>query len=707
MPGVEWKSGQLEALAALDRFLAGPDHVFMLKGYAGTGKTTLVSEVCRRLYALERSFFLMAPTGRAARVLAHVTKYPASTIHRKIYSFSEAEADYLEVESGRFQLVFGQVGNQDDANAVYIVDEASMVSDRRTVHEFLRFGTGKLLKDLFHYVDINTGGDRKVVFVGDPAQLPPVGENISPALTHEYLLEEYGIACREHELTEVVRQEEGGILRCAHKLRQAIHSGRYHEIDFDDGLPEICEVEEEDVLSRYLEISEQRPSARGVIITYSNRQVFDYNNLVRQHFFPNISALAPGDIVVVAANSYAYGVELMNGDFGRVLEVSEAVERPPKPVFVNTGKSGADGKPKSQRVELVFRKAVIRFRNRASGFVNIDCRIIENLLFSDQRELTPLETKGLYVDFRNRHPDLKPRTPDFKEALINDPYFNCLRIKFGYAVTCHKAQGGEWDRIIVDFEHSGGKLNEFYFRWAYTAMTRARKGLYAVHTPRVGLIPQAELVTPLSDVPDQVGVLQVPESVLEQGTDPFAAALEHIVRERLREARLELQSVMAHPYQLKVRAGRGNEVVPVMLYWNRQGAVTNVRLEKPMTGNVPQLVLQALNSLCKQRLGVLPPAAPAAAVTSRCASEATSVMSISHPKFFAELGKRLNGAGMTLHELDEKTQFHVHCTVMQGPGCAVLNYYFNGAGRCTRVLPDVAKSNDMELLNQVLGMGGE
>ena len=463
--------GQSVLVARLQRFLDNPDaRVFLLKGYAGTGKTFLMQGLIRHLKDdLHRNVVLMAPTGRAAKVLSARTGEHASTMHSRLYGKGDDNEDADE-----FRLVSVLTVNTDDADTVYVVDESSMVSDVDGGDEFLRFGSGQLLSDFVTYFrDCEGVNQRKILFVGDAAQLPPVRMRVSPALDAVYLREQFNLPSEEFELTDIVRQERGsGIVSTASGIRDSLRRDDFRRLTFDVGKGDVIRVNAADIPQLYLESMGGRLHRRSVMIAHTNVRVRELNRAFRVLYFPGEETICKGDKVMVLLNAWIGGRFLCNGDFGQVLEASPAVEI--RKVSLRR-KAGA---PSDQPVELIFRRAVIRFRDEKGELFAVDGMILENLLESEEGAESNRLRQALYADFRMRNPQLKRGTKEWNEAWAADKYVNALRVRYGYAVTCHKAQGGEWENVFVDCAWKARRHSSSYFRWLYTAVTRATSRLY-------------------------------------------------------------------------------------------------------------------------------------------------------------------------------------------------------------------------------------
>lgn len=469
--------GQETALTKLEAFLASPVQVFMLKGYAGSGKTTILKGLVEYLNAVEKDFALMAPTGRAAKVIREKTGQEAFTIHKSIYSYE----DFVEIEEGdSFYYNYKIRNNMDLSSKIFIVDEASMLSDVKNVGEFFRFGSSQLLADLIDYTRVaEPNVNTKIIFVGDPCQLPPIGDNSSKAFEANYLKEHFNLSSEETEMKEVKRQgEESGILMAAAKLRKSISSRFFNDFNLRSNGKDILSLSYDTFLDNW-----QKAASPKIIIANKNKTCLGLNLQIRKRRFGNANLpIQKNDIVIMGGNNYRKGV--FNGEFAVINEVSE---------IVTQRTIGLRGK---NPVTLYWRDVELVFPDGESNNKIVSGKILENFLWGDNT-LRPEEMQALRVDFKNRNPNLKPKTQEFKEAIMQDEYLNCLLVKYGYAVTCHKAQGGEWDNVFTvwdndnlegfdcftDKQRRAGKTNQDFYRWAYTAITRASKTLYALNPP--------------------------------------------------------------------------------------------------------------------------------------------------------------------------------------------------------------------------------
>jgi len=483
--GYALTTGQAELVNQLKRFLDGKaESVFLLKGYAGTGKTFITKGLTEYFRAIGRNYVLAAPTGKASKVIAKKTLSAAFTIHKTIYSFDDL-VEYRDEDTDgteTFKFYAKLAVNSLSADTVYIVDEASMIADVYQEAEFFRFGTGYLLADFFKFVNLDHNDhSKKVIFIGDDAQLPPVGMNFSPALDADYLFRMHHAHSIGYELSEVVRQKsDSGVIANAIPLREALHAKVFNRLVINFGYSDVKKVEYHDLMARYLESCGGKINGESIVIAHSNSDVGDYNGMIRKHFFPDCPEVVAGDKVMATSNSNAYGFFISNGDFGLIREVLSVAE---KRIVKLKRKIPGSKELETITVSLLFKNVIVGF-NDLEGIAHFfEAKIIEDMLYSKEPGLSSDQSKALYLDFCIRNPDLKRKSTEFKHALKSDPYFNALRLKFGYAVTCHKAQGSEWNHVFVKCKSHQPQLTADYFRWLYTAITRTAHSLHLIDPP--------------------------------------------------------------------------------------------------------------------------------------------------------------------------------------------------------------------------------
>ncbi len=513
---------QKEAVEKIDKFLSSTAQIFLLKGYAGTGKTTILEGIAKYCRKTNRKPTLMAPTGRAARVITEKTGIEGNTIHRTIYSWEiiEEKGDKKEKErkhgddlSYRFHF---QIKNNDESgnnSSIYLVDEASMISNKFSADKYFIFGTGHLLNDLFTYFGNPKHHNRKIVFIGDPAQLPPVGSPNSPALIKEEIRKiNQHFEIWEYELTEVLRQKsDSGILHNSNILRDSIKKKSFSNLTFDTSFNDISEINIPKLWESWNSSVKDKGLDETILITETNATAKELNDLIRNNLFPKKSELQVGDIVIINQNNTIY--KLNNGEFAKVVEVGRVVS-----VNVRIRK-----KPKPVIVPLTFRDLKIEYYNYLSKRKEIIAvKIIENLLHSHIRDLSDDEKDALYIHYRIRtwNKNTYPETPDFALDIKDDIYFNSLRIKYGYAITCHKAQGGEWKNAIIRFEKERKhQANENYFRWVYTSITRSKENLLVINPPKIKLTDKTA-IHPIEQISKKNIPIQY-ESIVSDVSSPF------------------------------------------------------------------------------------------------------------------------------------------------------------------------------------------
>lgn len=444
--------GQNKIIENLANWISEPeyDSVFILNGYAGTGKTTLISAFATTLAELRIKPILLAPTGRAAKVVAQMTGMPAHTIHKKIYrqkSLADAEA--------RFMLNFNK-----EKDAVFIVDEASMIADYSMDGSV--FGSGSLLDDLFEYV--RSGERCRVMFVGDAAQLPPVGHDLSPALNPERM-KVYGPVIYE-TLDEVVRQQmDSGILFNATMVRCMLDAGIYEIPLFDTSFPDFEAISGAEVLEKVEECYARYGRDDVIVITRSNKRANRFNEGIRRLTLCAEEAIESGDMLMVVKNNYHFTEReedckidfVANGDTARLMRIRRYHDL----------------------YGFRFADAVLRFADYDD--YELDCKILLDTLTSEAPALTAEQNKSLFTAIEEDYLDVTNKRERYKK-IREDSYYNAMQVKFGYAVTCHKAQGGQWSAVFVDKMLFGDEeMSRDMLRWLYTAITRATEKLYLVN----------------------------------------------------------------------------------------------------------------------------------------------------------------------------------------------------------------------------------
>jgi ATP-dependent exoDNAse (exonuclease V) alpha subunit len=440
--------------------------IFILKGYAGTGKTTLMSGLIKYLNENEIKFSLLATTGRAAKILSNKTKTPANTIHSHIYVFNELSDDLEKISSlqdnlavddkGQISLVFGLRSFNSTDEKVYIIDESSMVSnivDKSS--SFAEFGSGDLLNDILNF---DTNG--KYIFVGDPCQLPPINQETSPALSKEYIESKYGFKTSSFELTEIVRQEKSnGIIEASNKLR-AVHASNPSVKWANLALKGYNNIKlyssHINLLNQYIELLKKSGFNEATMICQTNKHCTELNKIIRNNIYGNVDRIVEGDLLMVTQNNYVSA--LVNGDQAIVKKIGQQEYR--------CGLSFLQVEVE----ELVSQKTY-------------SLLLLEDILYSTGTNLNNKQHKDLMIDFfkRMQRKGIGQKDKKFQENMLSDPYLNALKAVFGYAITCHKSQGGEWEEVFLYLDNKiHGIPKPGIYQWWYTAVTRAKNNLHII-----------------------------------------------------------------------------------------------------------------------------------------------------------------------------------------------------------------------------------
>jgi len=427
------------------------DEIFVLKGFAGTGKTTVISTIVNQLINANTKYLLLAPTGRAAKVISNYAQKPAFTIHKKIYFPKKTSGGGVSftLQPNKF------------TNTIFIVDEASMISDVN--QESNMYENGSLLDDLLAYVD--SGKNCKVVFVGDTAQLPPVHLDVSPALNIDTLALHYNKNVNHIELDEVMRQEESsGILFNATELREILKSHFIDTYKFNVlGFKDIIRLQDGyDIQDAINESFGNYGLEETVFIVRSNKRANQYNEQIRTKILSKESEISSGDYMMVVKNNYFWLKDsdeagfIANGDIIEILEIRNVKEL------------------------YGFKFATVKIRMvDYPNQIPFDTILLLDTVKSESPSLTYEESNKLYQEVLL---DYEEETSKYKkfQKVKNNEYFNALQVKFSYAITCHKSQGGQWNTVFIEQPYLPNGIDRDYIRWLYTAMTRAKEKLYLI-----------------------------------------------------------------------------------------------------------------------------------------------------------------------------------------------------------------------------------
>ena len=467
--------GQAKVLYHLSAFILTEKErpVYLLRGYAGTGKTTLVSTLVKTLPSLGMRYQLLAPTGRAAKVMSTYTGKVASTLHRKLYRF-QVNAN------GEFRMARAENKAKD---TIFIVDECSMISDQGDGYSWSR----SLLDDLIEYVF--SGSCCKLLLIGDSAQLPPVGLDISPAMDFNILKNSFSLTLATYEMKEVMRQNlESGILYNATEIRNLMSTDNgqlttdFYELPllningFDD-IIKIDPMSFEELL--WQSFGDKRSNNDAVVICRSNKRANMFNQAIRSRVLQEEGEISTGDKLMVVKNNYFW--------------TSQQTTDNRQQTSTNSQQSNISFIANGDMIEIT---RINKFEEMYGfHFADVDImltdyeeaptlsvKIIMETLYSDSPALTNEEAKRLYQAVEEDYMDI-PRAADRRKAMKENPYYNALQVKFGYALTCHKTQGGQWSNVFIEAPYLPEEtiLELGDLRWLYTAITRAREKVYLVN----------------------------------------------------------------------------------------------------------------------------------------------------------------------------------------------------------------------------------
>ena len=475
---------QEHAIEVFTRFMTDRHEpsLMILRGSAGTGKTTLAAALVRALCSLQQKIVLLAPTGRAAKVFSLYAGHPAYTIHRRIYRQKSME--------GAFNLNYNTA-----QDTLFIVDEASMVANATTVGD-TPFANGQLLDDLIQFVF--NGRNCRMMLIGDTAQLPPVGEEKSPALQTD-IMRSYGLHVHQCDLNEVLRQsQESGILWNATMIRQLItHDGpmQMPVVRFE-GFSDIRRMPGDELIESLASSYSHVGTDETMVITRSNKRANIYNQGIRNMVLGREEELCTGDLLMIVKNNYYWtslSPKFLDEPSGKAERgddrgLKEPCSDPQPPNLGGLGYIANGDRAIVRRVRRVEQLYGFRFAEVTMTFPDYDdyqltATVLLDTLTSEAPALTRQQQTQLYNQVMQDYADI-PLKPDRLKKLREDRHYNALQIKFGYAATCHKAQGGQWAHVYVDQGYmTDDMLNTDYLHWLYTAFTRATEQLYLVNWP--------------------------------------------------------------------------------------------------------------------------------------------------------------------------------------------------------------------------------
>lgn len=461
----------------------------IITGGAGTGKTTLVKTIIKQLNESHTDYYLLAPTGRASlnlyRHVSDITQVSANTIHSFLYQKVEEENDEV--------LTFKITETELPSDAVIIIDEASMLSHEKAHSEFLQFGSGNVFQDLLEYLKL-TQSNRQLILIGDPYQLPPVNVSIAKVLQPEFLTENNIPNVQSIQLDKVHRQAESSkVLESATALRSQLETESFTQFPVVADGHEIISVSMDEAIESYL-----WDFNNAIFVAYTNKEVLSINLAFRDLCCFEKSTLEKKEHLVLMQNTFIQDTKYFNGDMF-------AVEAIGKEESFNYQIPHSDGK--IHDIKLSFTE--VSLLHVATNTI-VNTSVLSHTLWTESPEISRFERQALMINFVQRNRHLTRGTPEFKQALRQDSYFNALFVKFGYALTCHKAQGGEWQKVYISLNRPQNDLKtKAGFSWSYTALTRARDQAYIVGLPKA--------LSFNSDSPFEFFILFVEKKLLEHG----------------------------------------------------------------------------------------------------------------------------------------------------------------------------------------------
>lgn len=674
----------------------------LLRGAAGTGKTTLVRELVPAIQAMGYESVLMAPTGRAAKILATRTGHEAATVHSAIYRVPDDATWDEDLEIWRWIFT---VKDKKPVQSVIIVDESSMVGVKKHAEDHLVFGSGSLLEDLIQWSGLRLPEcPNRIIFVGDSYQLPPVGEppGTPPALNPEVLEKMLGTRPCVVDLEKVWRQgEQSGILKEAARIRSRLAFGLFDCFSFlphdDIGFAEasqVCEAYRGNV-----------DLDQTMILAHTNDRVWDYNQMVRGALGRGESVLVPGERLLSLRNTTIGNIEdglvFRNGD---LLEATSVLGEP----FEIAGFYRERGSAVSQRMTFTFRKMSVRWTGEP-GRGEVDCWVNVTPIVSEAWRKDPTAAgQALYVAVclnieekcKNEFATLQLEQKKLKlrELLRQSPLLHAPIVTYGYALTVHKAQGGDWNRVWVDCRYAGGMTNEDYFRWLYTAVTRAKKRLEVVQAPQIDVLREA-----LSKKLAESGVTATPSSgAAASSAVASAGILPPSLAEILRGGGLVISKT--EPLNWMHRCFVEDEKTHTPCGWidvgyNGKGIVSNVTVRvAAMPNDLGRRVL-ALKGGRVSRVMQLEPSANEAKEEAQI-----DVLSV-HQSVAKRLLDAAERANLLVLSLKSLNQYQLRFEIRSELGDGYVDWYFNGKGVVTEMGNSTVSSQVLAVLRDALKGG--
>lgn len=569
--GYHLTSSQQKLVAEIEDFLHNDsDHVFILKGYTGTGKELILRGVVTYLNKIGRSLSLSAPTAKAGfwldKIVGNYKTRIHSTIHSMIYRFDEKKEALTNNPLNKSRCVFRLRTNEDSLDHVYLISESSILSDVKPNGEYLQYGSGRLLQDLMEYIHPNKKlCSRKVIFIGDDTQLPPVTLKASPALTEKYFKDLYGedFSVRVFQLTDVVvSQLKNLIVKNAIQIRQELERNRYTRLTLESDTSTMIPLEDRELVAKYLDAFKNVKDDKPIILVSTKELSKQYNELIRRSLFPNKTTVQPGDWIMFTENRMIDHYRVFNGGFAKILNVMDCVNSQEKVI--------------GGYRNLRFRHVELEFINEQGEKVIAECSLLEDILDASGSKKT---------------------NEDWIEYLINNPmYTDAIYAQYGYSTTVHKAQGATWSTVFLDTDFYQNIKTRLAFTWLYTGITRARERLYFLNWSDIGpnlagripSLSQGDSVEIEDLLPSQDSLVEKDETqnssdnVLEQVEYPaeYQEFLQNLAQEiatALSELDITIKKIEHKYYRVRYTFTRDNSVSTVDAVYNKKKEISSIQ----------------------------------------------------------------------------------------------------------------------------------
>ena len=554
--------------------------------------------------------------------------------------------------------------------------------------------------------------------------MPPVTDNKSGALDADYLFKKYGIAANEYQLTGVIRQSiESGILENATRLRELIKLPGRQKFILNTNFSDIKEIKQTALIEAFNTINPALSIIDGIVLVSRNKTALDHNLLIRQHYFPDKHSVQAGETLLINQNNYNYEVELLNGMLVKVVAADEASE-------TKSHMRSYDATGKECYVSHRFRWVTIEVPSDDGRIKNIRCMILDSFLSSPKRALDYEENIALYIDFKFRHSHLKVKTAEFTQAFRTDPYLNALKVKFGYAITVHKAQGGEWENVLVDMDFYQSYTSKAFLRWAYTAITRASKALTIFNLPSISLFRHLayrddrivigfEPSNKIEQLAEKL-MLRLPLAYEQQidtwfvNTLPFIIEKYQILLAQLQEAEIQITGRISRSFAEEYYFAQGNQQAIITYYYNGKNKFTRVLATPGKAQNtdllerVITLTGIPIDFLIESKNNPIVEVA-AEIIIADAEDAATNFFTEKHKHLqplYASINELLKEKEITIQQIEHK-EYLERYFISRGTQNAMIQFWYNGQNEFTTAAPHLPSCNSNELLEDIANMMNE